>query len=101
MSRRIKTYELSQEADRDLDEIFDYTEAEYGFDQAVVYITQFDILFEKLLENPQLGKKRDEIKPGLRSFSKAEHIVFYRILKDRRLRIVRVLHSSRDLPRFF
>ena len=31
MSGRIKAYELSQEADRDLDEIFDYTEAEFCF----------------------------------------------------------------------
>ncbi|MCG8309832.1 MAG: type II toxin-antitoxin system RelE/ParE family toxin, partial [Cytophagales bacterium] len=100
MSGRITTYELSQEADRDLDEIFDYTEAEFGFDRAVAYITQFDVIFEKLLDNPKLGKGRDDIKPGLRSFPKAEHIVFYRILKDR-LRIVRVLHGSRDLPRFF
>lgn len=99
MSGRITTYELSLEADRDLDEIFDYTEAEFGFDQAVAYITQFEVLFEKLLHNPELGKKREEIKPGLRSFPKAEHIVFYRILKNR-LRIVRVLHGSRDLPRF-
>ena len=100
MSGRINTYELSQEADQDLDEIFDYTEAEFGFDQAVVYTNQFDVVFEKLLDSPGIGKKRDEIKPGLRSFPKAEHIVFYRILKDR-LRIVRVLHGSRDLPRFF
>ena len=99
MSGRI-TYELSQEADKDLDEIFDYTEAEFGFDQAVAYINQFDVIFGKLLDNPEIGKKRDEIKPGLRSFPKAEHIVFYRILKDR-LRIVRVLHVSRDLSRFF
>lgn len=100
MPGRINTYELSQEADQDLDEIFDYTEAEFGFGQAVTYTNQFDVIFEKLLDNPGIGKKRDEIKPGLRSFPKAEHIVFYRILKDR-LRIVRVLHGSRDLPRFF
>ena len=58
MSGRIKAYELSQEADQDLDEIFDYTEAEFGFDQAVAYLNQFDVLFERLLENPELKKKR-------------------------------------------
>ena len=57
MSGRIKAYELSQEADQDLDEIFDYTEAEFGFDQAVAYL-KFDVLFERLLENPELKKKR-------------------------------------------
>ena len=97
MSRRV--YELSQEADKDLDEIFDYTQKEFGFDQAVKYLTQFEDLFALMVDNPALGKKREEIRSGLRSFPMAEHVVFYRILKDR-IRIVRVLHGSRDLPKF-
>ena len=94
---RKKSYTLSLEADRDIDAIFDYTEQEYDFDQAVKYLGGFEVLFEKLLENPKLGKKRDGLKKGLRSIPKAEHVVFYRILADS-IRIVRVLHSNRDIP---
>lgn len=93
-----KRYELSAAADRDLDDIFDYTTAKFGFDQAVKYLTDFEILFSQLAANPHLGKSRDEIKAGLMSFSKASHVVFYRILRGR-IRIVRVLHGSRDMPR--
>ena len=91
-------YELSKEADQDLDEIFDYTETVYGFDQAVEYISQFEGLFERLLENPALGRRRNEIRPGLRSFPKLEHVVFYRVLQDHIL-IIRVLHAHRDISK--
>jgi len=90
-------YELSEQADNDLEEIFNYTENEFNFDRAGEYLMEFEELFNYLIITPELGKKRDEIVPGLRSFPKANHVVFYRILKDR-TRIVRVLHGSRDLP---
>ena len=93
-------YELSSEADQDIDEIFDYTVHEFGTDQAVIYVTAFDNIFEQLLENPEIGCDRKEIREGLRSIIKDKHIVFYRVLEDR-LRIVRILHGSRDLPKQF
>jgi len=92
-------YELSPEADRDLDDIFDYTVREFGFDQAIEYLSGFDSLFVKLANNKELGKEREEIREGLRSLLKEKHVVFYRILADR-IRIVRILHGSRDLRTF-
>ena len=85
-SRRF--YELSEKVDLDIDEIFDYTEKEFGLEQAVKYVSEFDTVFNQLIDNPKLGKKRNEIKDGLRSFPKSSHIIFYRILNDR-IRIVR------------
>jgi toxin ParE1/3/4 len=92
-------YELSVEADKDIEAIFDYTSEEFGIDQAVIYVREFDDTFGKLLDNPELGSKRSEIRKGLRSIVKESHIVFYRVRKDR-IRIVRILHASRDLPNF-
>lgn len=71
-------YELSQEADRDLDDIFDYTVHEFGFDQAIAYVSAFEEVFVSLAANPELGRKRDEIRDSLRSFVKGSHIIFYR-----------------------
>jgi toxin ParE1/3/4 len=93
-------YELSQNADQDIDEIFNYTHAEYGFDQAVNYLKELEEVFIQLQKNPQLGKKREKVKKGLRSIPKGEHIIFYRVMSDR-IRIVRVLHGSRDVPKHF
>ncbi len=59
----------------------------------------FDDLFGKLVSSPELGKEREEIRKGLRSLLKEKHVVFYRILGNR-IRIVRILHGSRDLRTF-
>ena len=93
-------YVLSAEADQDIEDIFDYTQKEFGQDQAIKYISEFEELFAQLNDNPKMGKARDEIKPGLRSFPKASHVVFYRMLTNN-IRIVRILHGSRDIPHSF
>ena len=98
MSRKI--YILSEIADKDLEDIFDYTFDEFGYDQAEKYLLEIEEIFQNLIANPQIGKKRDEIKQGLYSFPKDNHIIFYRIL-DNHIRIVRVLHGSRDIPKYF
>lgn len=96
----VSFYELSSEADQDIEEIYDYAEQQYGTDRAVEYTLDLEFLFERIVQNPELGTKRDEIQSELRSFPKAQHIVFYRILPDR-IRIVRVIHGSRDFSRQF
>ncbi|WP_312421486.1 type II toxin-antitoxin system RelE/ParE family toxin [Epilithonimonas sp.] len=95
-----KIYILSEIADKDLEDIFNYTFNEFGFDQAEKYLLEIEEIFQNLILNPQIGKKRDEIKQGLYSFPKDNHIIFYRILVSH-IRIVRVLHGSRDIPKYF
>jgi len=95
----ISSYLLSEEADRDIDSLFDRTELSFGFDQAVSYLTDIDAVFQLLVKNPHIGRERNEIKFGLRSFPISAHVIFYRIL-DNHIRIVRVLDGGRDLPNF-
>ena len=92
-------YVLSQEADQDLDDIFDFTEEKYGFDQAIEYLSGLKETFKMIVKNSEIGKRREEIKVGLRGFVKSSHIIFYRI-DGTFIRIVRVLHGSRDLPKW-
>ena len=100
MPQKLKRYELSEEADIDIDEIFDYTETWHGFKQAVKYLLDLDRIFKSLVINPEIGRKRNELKVKLYSISEQEHTIFYRILEDR-IRIIRVLHGSKDMPRYF
>ena len=100
MPQDVTLYQLSSEADQDISDIFDYTEAEFGLDQAVSYVGALDECFIQLVENPELGRERDEICESLRSITSGSHIVFYRIAKDC-IRIVRILHGIRDLPKHF
>jgi len=99
MSKGRFAYELSQKADQDLEEIFDYTVHNFGIEQAIAYVSGFEDLFVNLSNNPELGRKRNEIRDGLRSYVKESHIVFYRVQKGQ-IRIVRILHGSQDLLKF-
>lgn len=92
-------YILSEKTQEDIDSIYDYGHQKFGKNQALSYLIELRSYFELLLKNPNLGKHRDEIKVGLLSFPYASHIIFYRIFKNH-IRIVRVLHGSRDLRKF-
>ena len=100
MTAKVPRYVLSQEADLDLNSIFDYTVKAYGFDQAVTYLNELEVVFNKLLLHPEMGRKRLEIKKDLYSISEQSHIVFYRIM-DVHIRIIRVLHGQKDIPKQF
>lgn len=93
------SYHLSIAAEQDIGEIYDYGVYRFGNDQAIKYLTELDFTFNQIVKNPELGKKRDEIKVGLRSLPKNSHVIFYRLIEDS-IRIVRVLHGSRDLIKF-
>ena len=100
MSPVFTHYVLSREADQDVSDIFDYSVRMFGVSQATDYLLSLDACFQSLIANPDLGRERNEIRLGLRSVPAGSHVVFYRI-DESFLRIVRVLHGSRDLPRHF
>ena len=52
---------------------------------------------ELLVEHPQLGRRRQELADGLRSFPIGNYLIFYTIDKDG-VDIVRIIHGNRDLP---
>jgi toxin ParE1/3/4 len=47
-----------------------------------------------------MGRRRDELAPGLRSFPAGRYVIFYLPLTDG-VDIVRVLHGSRDIETVF
>ena len=51
-------------------------------------------------ENPAVGRARDSLQSGMRSFPVEQHIVFYRSSHSAVL-VVAVLHSSVDVERQF
>jgi toxin ParE1/3/4 len=96
--REVLFLELSDAADLDLVDIYAYTTAKFGQQQATEYLLGIDELFTLLTSDPMIGRERKEIRAELRSVLFVAHIVLYRILPDR-IRIARVLHASRDLPK--
>ena len=93
-------YHLSRLADNDLLNIAEYTIQEFGIKQARQYRDALENCFLTLAENPNMGRKADELATGLKRFEHQSHIVFY--LKDNEdLFIVRVLHNRVDVIRHF
>ncbi len=56
--------------------------------------------FPKLAAMPQLGRRREELSPRLRSFPVGRYIIFYRPLENG-IEIARVLDGARDFPPLF
>lgn len=62
-----------------------------------------DMIGQKLLtlaSNPTMGRARDELAEGLRSFPVGRYVIFYRPI-PKGVEIVRVLHGSRDINTLF
>lgn len=54
-----------------------------------------------LLSQPKMGRIRPDLQLGLRSFPcKPPYTIYYR-LEPEQLRVMRVLHQSRDITRLF
>lgn len=55
---------------------------------------------QRLAEAPKMGRQRDELLPGLRSFPVGRYLIFYRV-EEERVEVVRVLSGYRDLDSLF
>lgn len=68
--------------------------------QADKFVRRLDEKFKLLARQPKLGRLRDELMVGLRSFPFDRYIIFY-LSGANGIDVVRVLHSARDLePQF-
>ncbi|MEP0924824.1 type II toxin-antitoxin system RelE/ParE family toxin [Leptolyngbya sp. ST-U4] len=86
-------------AELDLLDIWDYI-ADDSLDRADEFLDRIEGKLETLALNPGMGRRREELLPGLRSFPIANYVVFYREIKDG-IDVIRVLHGSRDIEEIF
>ena len=93
-------YRVSEAATADLDAIWLYVVEQGSLDAADRLIDDITERFPLLATHPGIGTARDDLAPGLRGFPVGDYLIFYRRDRDG-IDIVRVLHGSRDLPRFF
>jgi toxin ParE1/3/4 len=90
---------LTPYASADLAEIWAFIAADNPA-QADAFIALIDAKFQNLSRQPNLGRRREELAAGLRSFPVGCYVIFY--LQDQDwLQIVRVLHGARDVEAVF
>ena len=95
MSRVLK----SPEAENDLDEIWWYI-AQDNPNSADKLLDDIDEASRKLAKFADMGRTRDELHPGLKSFPVGMYLIFYMPISGG-IKIVRVLHGMMDIDTFF
>jgi toxin ParE1/3/4 len=89
-------YRLRALAREDLEAIWRYTFEQWGIVQAERYLEAMFTCFEDLAASPQLGRERDDVKSGYRSFPQGRHVVFYAI-DESGIEIIGIVHQSADV----
>ena len=90
---------LTPQAHQDLLEIWIYV-AQDSLKAADQFLSIIDGKLNMLARAPRIGRKREELALGLRSFPAGSYIVFYRLGRGT-LEIIRILHGSRDVLAIF
>ena len=90
------SYRIRQLAENDLEQIWLYSFHEWGLEQADRYIRLMIGRFSWLAENPQLGRRRDDIKPGYYGFPEGRHVIFYTITENG-IDIIGIPHQRMDI----
>lgn len=93
----MKPFHLTQKAKEDLKDIAIFTQRRWGKGQRNIYIKQFDESFWLLAENPDIGHSCDEIRLGYHKFPLGSHLIFYKLVGNQQIQIVRILHKSMDV----
>jgi toxin ParE1/3/4 len=86
---------LQPRAKADLSEIWEFI-ADDSDDQADAFIDLIDQKFQLLAQKSGLGRRREELAEGLRSFPVGRYVIFYLPIPGG-VQIVRVLHGARDI----
>jgi toxin ParE1/3/4 len=90
---------LSRLAEQDLLDIWTYI-AKDNPDAADRFTDLLSQKCDNLCDFPEVGTRRDELAPSLRSFPVGRYVIFYR-LGDPGIEVARILSAYRDLGQFF
>ncbi|HTS36146.1 MAG TPA: type II toxin-antitoxin system RelE/ParE family toxin [Candidatus Solibacter sp.] len=88
---------VSAEAELELDDIWYYTATESSsIEIAQRLIDSITDQFALLSKSPFLGRRRDDLKVGLRGTTVGEYVIIYRV-EGADIVILHVLHGRRDI----
>ena len=88
---------LRQEAIDDLSDIWHYTLHEWSENQAEKYYETIKFACKEIGKNPNIGKLYTEISKYLFGLKTGKHIIFYHLISEDEIEVIRILHESMDL----
>jgi toxin ParE1/3/4 len=96
----MKRYVLSPRAQKDVDDIWEYTVEHWNIRQAEIYLRQIQRAIETVAAEPTIARSCADIRPGYWKYPAGSHVLFFRIT-DRGINVVRILPSRMDFERHF
>lgn len=88
---------LRQEAIDDLNNIWEYSFFKWSENQADKYYSSIKFACKAIGENPDLGKVYTGISRNLLGFKSGKHIIFYHLISENEIEVIRILHERMDL----
>jgi toxin ParE1/3/4 len=89
---------INPEAQADIRDLLQYTLETWGRAQRDKYKAHILGAMQRLREYPEIGEERDDLGKPYRRLVVEQHVIYYRI-EPKVVRVIRVLHSRRDVPR--
>ena len=89
-------FTLAPRAKTDLEEIWEYSVDQFGFEKAEAYFRDIQRAIESVASDPRRGRACDEVRAGYFRFPAGSHMLFFR-LSDQGIDVVRILHARMDL----
>ena len=97
----MKGYELTTEAQNDLDEIAEYIAIEASIERAILVPAEFKGAFRKLAEMPGMGHFREDLlDQRFKFWSVYSYVIAYR-WEVTPIQVIAVVHGARNLEAFF
>jgi len=88
---------LRQEAIDDLNDIWIYTFEQWSEKQADKYYASLEFACLQIGQNPELGKEYEGICKNLLGLRTGKHIIFYQVITQQEIEIIRILHERMDI----
>lgn len=88
---------LTNKAVEDLGEIWNYTVKTWTENQAEIYYSLLIDSCQELANKPNKGKSYEVVEKNVLGFKTGQHVIFYRIVTEKEIEVVRILHGMMDM----
>jgi toxin ParE1/3/4 len=88
---------FTNKAVEDLDEIWNYTVETWSESQAEIYYSLLIDSCQELANKPNQGKSYEVVEKNILGFKTGQHVIFYRMVTETEIEVVRILHGMMDM----
>jgi toxin ParE1/3/4 len=88
---------LTNKAVEDLGDLWNYTVETWSENQAEIYYSLLIDSCQELANKPNQGKSYEVVERNVLGFKIGQHVIFYRIVTEKEIEVVRILHGMMDM----